>query len=131
MLNSKKIIDKYFDDIILFSLNKLNVTFIKSDIYGIIQYSLYIEELDKSNKINNIEESIFYIDYLYENTNNTISDKEYVLKEYFDLLATIYNQYNIISNQAYNLYQKFYTSPFISSFNKNLLIIYFHSLRKK
>ena len=110
---------------------KLNVTFIKSDIYGIIQYSLYTEELDKSNKINIIEESIFYIDYLYENTNNTISDKEFALKEYFDLLGTLYNQYNIISIQAYNLYQKFYTSPFISSFNKNLLKTYFHSLRKK
>ena len=131
MLNTKKIIDKYYDDIILFTFYKLNVTFIKSDIYGIIHYSIYTEELDKSNKINIIDESIFYIDYLYENTNNTISDKEYALKEYFDLLGTIYNQYNIISNQAYNLYQKFYTSPFISSFNKNLLKTYFHSLRKK
>lgn len=132
--NNSKVIDYYYDDIILFSLSKEKYTFKHFDYYGIIQYSVYIEELKADNTSNNktriIDNSIFYINYLYDNTNNSISEKEWALTEYFDLLGLIFNKYNDMFNEAYILYKKFYRSPFISSFNKRLLRFYFHSIRK-
>jgi glycosyltransferase involved in cell wall biosynthesis len=129
---NEKTIDNYYNEIILFSLTISNITFRHIDAYGIIQYSPYIEELNKNsnNNKNIIDESIFYINYIYDNTNNSTFDKEYVLHKYFDLLAIIYNKHNIVSNEASKLYKKFYLSDLISPFNKRLLKTYFHSLRE-
>ena len=128
-LNNNKTIDIYYDDIILFSLLKSNATFKHINIYGIIKYSPLTDELYKNNKENIIDESIFYINFLYANTNNTFIEKEFVLNEFFNLLALIYNKNNNVKNDAFNLYKKFYNSNCISSYNKRLLRLYFHSLR--
>ena len=133
-LNNNKIIDNYYDEIIYFSFSRTNYTFKHIDYYGIVQYPLYIEELknnsSSNNKITIINDSIFYINYLYENTNNTFIDKEFALNEFFNLFAFIYNKHTDISDEAYNLYKKFHSSAFISTFNKRLLSFYYHSLRK-
>ena len=128
--NSTKSIDNYYDDIILFPLLRKTSSFRHINLYGVIQYSPIIEELHKYNKKNIVAESIYYINFLYDNTNNTIIDKEYALTEFFNLLVIIYNKYNYISNDSYNLYKKFYNSEYVSAFNKRLLKLYFNSLRK-
>ena len=129
LIYDNKIVDNYYNEIILFSLSKTNYTFKHIDFFGIIEYSPFIEELDKDNP-NIIDDSIFYIDYLYENTNNSFNDKEIALNEFFEIFGLIYNKFNKISKPAYNLYKKFYESNFISSSNKRLLRFYFLSLRK-
>ena len=127
---NNKCMDNYYNEILLFSLTNENYSFRHIDYYGIIQYSQIVEELNIIRNTNIIEDSIFYINYLYDNTNNSISDKEISINEFFDLLGLIYNKFNDITDEAYNLYNKFYTSPFVSSYNKRLLRFYFYSLRK-
>ena len=130
LIYNNKIVDNYYNEIILFSLSKTNYTFKHIDYFGIIEYSPIIEELDKDIYPTIIDDSIFYIDYLYENTNNSFYDKEIALNEFFELFGLIYNKFNKITKPAYNLYKKFYESNFISSSNKRLLRFYFLSLRK-
>ena len=125
-----KIVDNYYNEIILFSLSKTNYTFKHIDYFGIVEFSPIIEELDKDIYPTIIDDSIFYIDYLYENTNNSFCDKEIALNEFFELFGLIYNKFNKITKPAYNLYKKFYESNFISPSNKRLLRFYFLSLRK-
>jgi glycosyltransferase involved in cell wall biosynthesis len=125
-----KIVDNYYNEIILFSLSKTNYTFKHIDYFGIVEFSPIIEELDKDIYPTIIDDSIFYIDYLYENTNNSFYDKEIALNEFFELFGLIYNKFNKITKPAYNLYKKFYESNFISPSNKRLLRFYFLSLRK-
>ena len=130
LIYDNKIVDNYYNEIILFSLSKTNYTFKHIDYFGIIEYSPIIEELDKDIYPTIIDDSIFYIDYLYENTNNSFYDKEIALNEFFELFGLIYNKFNKITKPAYNLYKKFYESNFISPSNKRLLRFYFLSLRK-
>ena len=130
LIYDNKIVDNYYNEIILFSLSKTNYTFKHIDYFGIIEYSPIIEELDKDIYPTIIDDSIFYIDYLYENTNNTFRDKEIALNEFFELFGLIYNKFNKMTKPAYNLYKKFYESNFISPSNKRLLRFYFLSLRK-
>ena len=130
LIYNNKIVDNYYNEIILFSLSKTNYTFKHIDYFGIIEYSPIIEELDKDIYPTIIDDSIFYIDYLYENTNNSFYDKEIALNEFFELFGLIYNKFNKITKPAYNLYKKFYESNFISPSNKRLLRFYFLSLRK-
>ena len=125
-----KIVDNYYNEIILFSLSKTNHTFKHIDYFGIVEFSPIIEELDKDIYPTIIDDSIFYIDYLYENTNNSFFDKEIALNEFFELFGLIYNKFNKITKPAYNLYKKFYESNSISPSNKRLLRFYFLSLRK-
>ena len=130
LIYDNKIVDNYYNEIILFSLSKTNYTFKHIDYFGIVEFSPIIEELDKDIYPTIIDDSIFYIDYLYENTNNSFYDKEIALNEFFELFGLIYNKFNKITKPAYNLYKKFYESNFISPSNKRLLRFYFLSLRK-
>ena len=128
--NNNKIIDNYYNEIILFSLSKTNYSFKHIDYFGMIQYSPFVEELEKDINPSIINDSIFYIDYLYEYTNNSVTDKEIALNEFFDVFGLIYNKYNALNKPAYNLYKKFYESTFISPSNKRLLRFYYKSLKK-
>ena len=71
----------YYDDMILFALNRnyKRPKFIKT--FGTIQYINKIRRLRMSQIMNNerqkTEDSIYYINYLFENTKNNINDKIY------------------------------------------------------
>ena len=126
-------INNYYDDILLFSFSSVSASYKHIDNYGVIQYKPYIEELNKNmsliNKKNIMSDSIFYINYLYDNSNNNFIEKEFILNEYFNLLNMIYRKNNY-SNKAYNLYKKIVNSEFISPFKKRLLHFYYHSLMR-
>ena len=120
----------YYDELILFLLFKENIKFIHLDIFGVVSYTNIIKLL-YFNKINNnqkVKESIFYIDFLFENTNNTRKEKKFVLDEFINLLSIIYNKFNKINKYSYELLNKFLISEYISKNEKKDLKFHYNSL---
>ena len=128
----KRKIFNYYDDIFLFALNKNNYTFIHTNILGIIQNINNSNSLDVSNikeeKNQKIKDSIFYINFLYDFSDNSTKSKEFAINELFNIMSIIYNKFTKITKESYNLYEKFINCQFISEYNKNLLKFYYSSL---
>lgn len=128
----KRIVYNFYDEIILFLIFKSDIIFKKIDIYGIIQYINDIKLLNFNNIISNknqkINDSIFYINFLFEEASNTFKDKKNALDEFYNLLSIIYNKYNKITEESISLYKKFINSNYISNFDKINLNFYFKSL---
>ena len=76
----KKNLSIYFNKILLFLFLKENATLIRYDIFGVVKYNKNINLFNKNDlidsKIQKINESIFYINFLFENSKNTFKDKE-------------------------------------------------------
>ena len=125
-------INIYYDKIILSLFLKENVKLRRDEIFGVIKYDNITKLLYKNNKIKNknqkIKESIFYINFLFENTDNSFKEKEYVLNEFFNELSIIFNKFNKINLESNILYNKFLNCEYISEFNKNKLKFYYKSL---
>ena len=128
----KRKIFNYYDDIFLFALNKNNYTFVHTNILGIIQNINNSNSLDVSNikeeKNQKIKDSIFYINFLYDFSDNSTESKEFAINELFNIMSIIYNKFTKITKESYNLYEKFINCQFISEYNKNLLKFYYNSL---
>ena len=131
-LNENKInINIYYDKIILSLLLKESPKLIHIEIFGVIIYINIIKLIYINNIINNeqkIKELIFYINFLFENTNNSLKEKEFVLYEFFNVLSIIFNKFNKINLESNKLYNKFLNCKYISKKNKNKLIFYYKSL---
>ena len=122
----------YFNDILYFLISKKGFEIKKVDDFGIIQYINKVKSFelngimkDKSQLIN---DTLFYINFLFDNSDNTFESKKYVLNEYNTLLSVIYNKFNIISDEAKQLYNKFINCDFLSQYDKNNLKMYYESL---
>ena len=128
----KRKIFNYYDNIFLFALERKNITFKRINIYGVIQNIKNSCSLNISYIINDknqeIKDSIFYINFLYEASDNTFSAKEKVLNEYYNILNIIYNKFNKVTKESYTLYKKFINSKYISQINKEILQFYCKSL---
>ena len=131
LLTNKLFRANYFKKIIKkFNLNKINqiIDYYNNNIFSFIIESthhkyeyinsvyLYINDIDcdkpkfnnfLSNENEMINETIFYIDFIYENSKNTYELKEKVLKEFFSLLSIIYNKFTKISKSSIRLFDKF------------------------
>ena len=127
LVSIKNKIFNCYDELILFLISKETNKMMHLNVFGIIHFkkfqlnSLYFKETE-------IKDNIFYIDFLMDNTNNTIKEKKVVLEEFYNRLNIIYNKYNKITKESYELFQKFINCKFISQFDKNSLIIYYKSL---
>ena len=128
----KEIIDYYQDKIFCFAIKSVIHKFRQ-----ISSISLYINNSDcdkpKFNNFSSLEntkvnETIFYINYLYDNSKNSYEDKENVLKEFFNVLSIIFNKFTKVTKSSLNLLNKFLKSKYISNTNKNLLNFYYMSL---
>ena len=128
----KEIIDYYQDKIFCFAIESVAHKFRQ-----ITSISLYINNSDcdkpKFNNFSSLEntkvnETIFYINYLYDNSKNSYEDKEKVLKEFFNVLSIIFNKFTKVTESSLNLLNKFLKSKYISKTNKNLLNFYYKSL---
>jgi len=132
IIKYKNIIFNYYDNILLFSLSNKNIKFEHIDIIGIIQNNKVIKELNLTNNINNKEQklndSIFYINYLYQNSNDTYEGKKYSLNEFFNVLSIIYNKFNNNSIDSKELFKKFNNSKYINNEDKKDLNFYYNSL---
>ena len=132
--NTQKICElyNYYDSIIIFALNKINATYAHTKLYGTIQYINRIKQL-KNYKVMNHEnqkmkDSIFYINYLFENTGNNEREKIYALHKFYCVLSDIFNRFNNVSIEAYKLQKKFLNSENIPHIEKKNLVFYVNSL---
>ena len=122
----------YFDDIIYFLIRKKGLEIKKVDDFGIIQYINKIKSFELTaimkDKNQIIHDILFYINFLFDNSDNTFESKKYVLNEYNTFLSVIYNKFNVISDEAKQLYNKFINCEFILQYDKNNLKMYYKSL---
>jgi hypothetical protein len=132
LIELEKAIFNYYDNIFLFCLQNEKIIFIKVNIYGIIQIGKKNNDLkinylmkDKNYIIN---DSIFYINFLFKYSKNTFANKEIALNEFFDLMSVIYNRFNKLTNESIYLYEKFINCKYITQINKSKLRLYFNSL---
>ena len=126
------VVYNYYDNIILFALNKLGPRFKYLNIFGTVQYTndIFEQNLEKimAEKNQKIKDSIFYIDFLYKNSDQSINGKYFPLHEYYNLMSIIYNKYITISDEAKNLFKTFIDSKYISEVDKKRLFFYYNSL---
>ena len=122
----------YYDDIILFSLKQLKSKKAYTKTYGTIQYINKIRQLNITKTMDDekqkMEDSIFYINYLFQNTEDNETEKMKVLHKFYNLLADIFNKYIDVPKQALNLQKKFLDSFFIPKEEKANLEFYVKSL---
>ena len=140
----RKIITKFkldkVNEIIDYYPDKIYDFAIESSIHEFRQVnsvSLYINDSDcdkpKFNNFSSLEnkkvnETIFYINYIYDKSKNSYKDKEKVLKEFFNVLSIIFNKFTNVTKSSLNLLNKFLNCKYISKNNKNLLKFYYESL---
>ena len=122
----------YFHNIFLFCFFSNNANFQHFNIIGIIQYTNQTQNLNivkkKKDKQQKINDSIFYINFLFEKTDNSFEGKKYALNELYNILSIIYNKFNKISKDSKNLLQKFNNSKYINLSDKIDLNFYYNSL---
>ena len=84
------------------------------------------------NIINNqtqiYKDSLFYINFIFDNSNNTYESKKIVLYEYYNTMGFLYNKFEEKKNESIQLYQKFVSCKFISKEDKEELEFYYKSL---
>jgi hypothetical protein len=136
-LQENRIDIEYFNDNIFdFIINENYHKFIKTNsnstnIYINEDYEKKIKFDDFSMKnIRLLNESIFYINFIFDFSKNTVEAKEIVLQEFFKFLSLIFNKFTDISTDSLKLIQKFLDCEYISQKDKNMLKFYYYSLIK-
>ena len=128
----KEIIYNYYDEIFLFLFSKERGIFKRINLNGVIRYITYLNVLDINSFINDNNQkkndSIFYIDFLFEQTGNSFEDKKIALNEFYSLLSIIFNRFTEINDNSIDLINKFINSNFISKEDKNNLQFFYNSL---
>ena len=74
------------------------------------------------------QDSLFYINFIFDNSNNNLKDKKLVLKEFYNIMGFIYNKFVKSNNETKMLYQKFIISKYFSNEDKDELRFYYKSL---
>jgi len=122
----------YYENIFIFLFDKYKLKFKHIEQFGIIQNKNNIEII-KNEKISNnknqlINDSIFYINFIFDHSNNTYLDKKFVLFEFINILSIIYNKFNKITNNSIKLIEKFINCKYINNDDKKELIFFYNSL---
>ena len=121
-----------YEDIIFYLLNKNKIKFKYLNLNGIIQNINDIKVLELTNikikKNQIINDYIFYINFLFDNSNETFDDKKYALNEFINILNIIYNKFDKISESSIKLIKKFFNSNYINEEDKSELKFLFYSL---
>ena len=122
----------YYDNIFLYILMKSNYSFNHINISGVIKNNNHSNSLNINNLIEDkkqkINDSIFYINFIFENSYNTFEAKEFVVNEFFNVMSIIYNKFNYNSTESYYLYEKFINCQYITRIQKKYLQFYYNSL---
>jgi hypothetical protein len=114
----------------IFELNHYKYIYISS--INIYKKDIYFKKIifnnfDSQNK-KLIKETIFFINYIFENSEDLFEVKEKVLKEFFNVLSIIFNKFTKVSLSSIKLLNKFIDCRYISEINKHILRIYYNSL---
>lgn len=125
------LIYNYYDEILLFLIFKEVKKFVRINVFGVILWINNIENNYETNINNNnqkINDSIFYINFLFDNSKNEFEAKQLVLYKYYNILSTIYNTFIGISEKSKKLYKKFFNCIYITEFEKKKLTFLIKSL---
>ena len=129
----KKVIYNYFDDIIIFFLSKRLYKFRHSKTFGIIKNINSVKSLELNKIANNIEQkrndSLFYINFLFEHSSNNYKEKKLVYEKYINILSLIHNKFLPESNKSIKLLNKFLKCEYINEIEKLELIFFYNSLK--
>ena len=121
-----------YDDIIMFLLKKNEYTFKYTNIFGLIKNINYVNSLKLNKLANNIQQKtsdlIFYINFLFDHSENDYKDKKMVYDEYINILSIISNKLPHKSKIAFNLLKKFMKCKYINYIEKQELSFYYASL---
>ena len=129
------IIDNYYNDIFLFSLESNTNKYAHT---SLVKIYINDEDFDKF-KFNDfspekeqiiIKEITYYINFIFENSRNTYEMKTNILNELYKDLSIIFNKFSNISESSIELLNKFMNCNYISIANKSLLQFYYNSLIK-
>ena len=126
------ITNNYYDEILMFIINQRNITIKHINSIQIIEYSNLINNynifhINDTDQIL-IEDSISYINFLYNYTEDSVNGKAYALSEFNNIMNVIYNKFNEISEEAMDLLYKFLKCEYISKYEKSNLITYYNVL---
>ena len=125
-------IDKFYNEILSFIINSNEHDFKRLNSTNIYMNEKYFEKIKFNDFINSnkefINETIFYINFIFDNSKNTYEDKEIILQDFFKLLSVIFNKFTNVSQSSIELLNKFLDCKYISEQNKNLLKFYYNSL---
>ena len=113
-------------------MQKTEIIFKRINIFGVIKNikntkALYINIMIEGKK-QKIKDILFYINFILENSYNTFKGKKFVINEFFNVMSIIYNKFNRISREAYNLYKKFIKCPYITKIDKYYIKFFYNSL---
>ena len=129
---SSTIIDYFYNNLFSFIIDS---NFHKYKYVSSFDIYIYDSDMDKpefnyftSIKRKLVEETIFYIDFIFKYSKCTYESKEKVIKEFFNYLSIVFNKFTKISDSSLNLLNKFMNCKYISKSNKDLLKLYYISL---
>ena len=133
LLYKDNIIINYFDEIIFYLFNQNKIKSKNVNFTGIIKYQKILNASDEhnndiNNKVQLIKDSIFYINFLFDNSPNKEKDKLLALNEFYNLMPTIFGNNNLCNENGKKLIYKFLNSEFIPQYNKNILKFYYNAL---
>lgn len=117
-------INNYYDDILMFLIEQKNISIKHIDIFGIIEFSTKINIYNSSI----INDSIYYINFLYDHSEDSVKGKKYSLNEFYNTMNIIYNKFNNITQKGIDLLNKYLKCDYISKYEKKNIITYFNAL---
>ena len=122
----------YYEKIFFFLIDKYKLKFKHIDIFGVIQNNINIKLLNITNYATNknqiINDSIFYINFIFDNSENTFLHKKYVFNEFINILSIIFNKFQIVSKNSLKLLEKFIKCKYINKEDKEELRFFYNSL---
>ena len=128
----QKEVYNYYDNIFLYILEKSNSNFNQTNIVGVIKNINNYNNLKINNiiedKVQKVKDSIFYINFLLENSKNSFEETKFALNEFFNIMNIIYNKFNPVNTEAYILYKNFINNHYLTQIDKNYLEFYYNSL---
>ena len=132
LINYEKTIYNFFDDILTFLFRKNKYIFHHLNIFGVIKNIKMTKSLKLNNLANNfqqrIDDTIFYINFLFDNSKNEYEDKKFVIDEYINKLSSFHNKLINEANESFILFQKFMKCKYIKHIDKLELDFFYKSL---
>ena len=128
----QKIVDYYYNEIFYYIIKTNPHKFNKLKSIYIFCNETDLDSMSFNGFISKqyplINETIFYINFLFDNSKDTYESKNEVLQEFYNVLNILFNKFTNISISSLNLFQKFIDCKYISKSNKNTLKFYYNSL---
>ena len=81
-----------------------------------------------NDKIQKQNDSLFYINFLFDYSDNTEKDKKFVLTKFSNIINIIFNKFIKITDNSIKTLEKFFKCKYIKNDDKNELKFLYKSL---